>query len=35
VITMSTEKLFSIFVEVVSDGSEETLRTLCDPPTYS
>jgi len=32
---MGAEKLFPVFVEVISDGNEETLRTLCDPPTYS
>jgi len=24
-----------MFVEVISDSYEETLRTLCDHPTYS
>jgi len=35
VITFSTEELFPFFIEVISVGNEETLLTLCDPPTYS
>jgi len=35
VITFNTEKLFPVIIEVISVGNEETLRTLCDPPTYS